>query len=565
VSKKKTREFLESVNAIDTTPRIVTKVDRVIVKCVCCDNQSAQRIQVLQQTLKKFGRSWRCKACGVKSGAKKRTLDGPAIPGISRKKAANRSIEDLERIRAVDCSSRIVRAADKIEVWCWDCEVERMEVVYNNQVHCLKKKGRGYRCPACAKAGQSEAAQRKTGSKNPFYGKKHSNETRKKLAEQAKERLAQVDPVIRRRIARKARAAAYEKYDGNPMHNPEVRERQKEATSTESFIRYAKERGFEIANSSNFAETMSSFSKEFWGSQQGDVQKKKNGTRLHKWLDENPDKAFSSKAELEILEWVESLGLKARKYRQGGQEIDIYIPELEVGIEYNGLYWHSEAQKAKDYHLNKTQHFQQHGIQIIHVFEHEWRDRQDQVKSFLRSKLGKNKHRIGARKVEFVELDKGTAKEMLYAAHIQGYTPQVIYSLGGYYQGELVLVATFGKHHRNKDQVVLNRFACRDGWTISGGLSKVSKIAAERYGTIISWCDLRWSSGKGYRTAGWIEEESLNPDYFYTDGRHVISKQSRQKKVANTPPFMTEREHALFDGLLRVHDCGKIRFKYKAK
>ena len=26
-----------------------------------------------------------------------------------------------------------------------------------------------------------------------------------------------------------------------------------------------------------------------------------------------------------------------------GKEIDIFIPKLKIGVEYNGLYWHSEA------------------------------------------------------------------------------------------------------------------------------------------------------------------------------------------------------------------------------
>ena len=42
-----------------------------------------------------------------------------------------------------------------------------------------------------------------------------------------------------------------------------------------------------------------------------------------------------------------------------------------------------------------------------------------------------------------------------------------------------------------------------------------------------------------------------------------VSKQSRQKKLVSTPEGMTEREHAKLDGLLRIYDCGKIRYKYE--
>ena len=38
-------------------------------------------------------------------------------------------------------------------------------------------------------------------------------------------------------------------------------------------------------------------------------------------------------------------------------EIDIYLPELKLGIEFNGLYWHSEKFKSKNYHFNKWNYF----------------------------------------------------------------------------------------------------------------------------------------------------------------------------------------------------------------
>ena len=70
------------------------------------------------------------------------------------------------------------------------------------------------------------------------------------------------------------------------------------------------------------------------------------------------------------------------------------------------------------------------------------------------------------------------------------------------------------------------------------------------------------SAGGGYERAGWVTEETLKPDYFYTDLIEVISKQSRRKSAVNTPEGLTERDHALLDGLFRVYDCGKIRYRF---
>ena len=43
------------------------------------------------------------------------------------------------------------------------------------------------------------------------------------------------------------------------------------------------------------------------------------------------------------------------------QEIDFYLPEYKIGFELDGLYWHSEQQKPKNYHLDKTEKCEEKG------------------------------------------------------------------------------------------------------------------------------------------------------------------------------------------------------------
>ena len=53
-----------------------------------------------------------------------------------------------------------------------------------------------------------------------------------------------------------------------------------------------------------------------------------------------------------------------------GQEIDIYVPSHKLGIEYNGLHWHTENfGKDRNYHVNKTENGLSKGIYIIQIFE----------------------------------------------------------------------------------------------------------------------------------------------------------------------------------------------------
>ena len=71
-------------------------------------------------------------------------------------------------------------------------------------------------------------------------------------------------------------------------------------------------------------------------------------------------------------------------------ELDIYLPDLKLAFEFNGLYWHNETNKENNYHLNKTELCEQQGIQLIHIWEDDWIYKQDIVKSMILNKLNKN-------------------------------------------------------------------------------------------------------------------------------------------------------------------------------
>lgn len=280
---------------------------------------------------------------------------------------------------------------------------------------------------------------------------------------------------------------------------------------------------------------------------------------------------FVSSGEREIKNFIEELGLKTTsKFLYDGtfkRSIDIFIEELNIAIEYNGLYWHSEANKKMypKYHLEKTKLCEKHGVRLIQVFEHEWLDRKDQVKSFLRSALGKNEIRIFARNTEIREVEKKTAKEFLETYHILGEC-EFNKAFGLYYKDELVAMTTFGLHHWTSGEMILSRFITKTNYNVLGGLSKLVNKALDVYKCdIATWIDLRWSNGSNWVKSGWQLVHVLNPDYFYFDNKtgNIVSKQSRRKSTVNTPVNMTEHEHALLDKLYRIYDCGKIKLQIK--
>jgi hypothetical protein len=74
-----------------------------------------------------------------------------------------------------------------------------------------------------------------------------------------------------------------------------------------------------------------------------------------------------------------------------GKELDFYIKDYNLALEFNGLYWHSDKFKSNDYHQNKTIDCLNKKIQLFHIWEDDWFNKKEIVKSIIKGKLGINK------------------------------------------------------------------------------------------------------------------------------------------------------------------------------
>ena len=154
-----------------------------------------------------------------------------------------------------------------------------------------------------------------------------------------------------------------------------------------------------------------------------------------------------SKMEKELFSFIKSLGfvcLENDKSILDGKEIDIVIPDKKILIEFNGLYWHSEKFLDKNYHLDKTNKCEELGYQLIHIFEDEWLNKKDIVKSRIKNILGVSKNKIYARKCKIKEVKTKDKTIFLNKNHIQGSVGSV-FNMGLYYNEELVSIMTFGE------------------------------------------------------------------------------------------------------------------------
>ena len=251
-------------------------------------------------------------------------------------------------------------------------------------------------------------------------------------------------------------------------------------------------------------------------------------------------------------------------YRDG-LEIDIYLPELKLGFEFNGLYWHSERFKDKNYHLDKTNHFRDKDIRIIHIWEDDWNFKKDIIQSQILNIIGKSQS-IFARKCYVKEVNTKEARDFLDNNHIQGKVNSII-KLGLYYNDELVSVMTFdsfeGRKTMEDNGYNLNRFCNKIGFTVIGGASKLLKYFIKNYHPkrIISYADRNWSIGNLYQTLGFVNVGGNGPDYKYVVNDKRVHKSRYKKSKLKTT--LTESKTMLELGIHRIYDCGKTKYELK--
>lgn len=250
------------------------------------------------------------------------------------------------------------------------------------------------------------------------------------------------------------------------------------------------------------------------------------------------------------------------------KEIDLVIPSIKLGIEYNGLFWHSEQQgKACNYHVDKTDKCEEQGYQLLHIFENEdieiW-------KSIIANKLGLSQ-RIFARKTELRELEYSDIKEFLNENHVQGESKSSI-NYGLFFNNELVQVMTFAKPRFNKNyDYELIRLCTKKFTSVIGGASKLFKyfVTKHKGASIISYANRRFSKGNIYKALGFELKEVTKPNYFYSKHGEVYSRYQTQKHKLHEllgdgyDKDLTERENMLNNKFLVVYDCGNYVFTYK--
>lgn len=262
-------------------------------------------------------------------------------------------------------------------------------------------------------------------------------------------------------------------------------------------------------------------------------------------------------------------------------ELDFYLPDYNIAIECNGVYWHTEKQlesrkllpcSVRNYHLFKHNMCKEKGIKLLQFFEDEILYKRAIVESMLLNKLGLSEKLCGARQCDIINVDTRTANKFLNDNHIHGRNYGSTCSIGAVYKGDLVSIMSFKKGNisRKSVKLELDRFCTKTHYYIPGISSKMFGWflkTRQVFCNIVTYSDLRFSVGDVYKYLGFSFISQSLPNYFYVVGskrKHRFSyrKSVLKNKLKIFDPNLTEYQNMLNNGYGRVWDCGHFKFLY---
>lgn len=261
-------------------------------------------------------------------------------------------------------------------------------------------------------------------------------------------------------------------------------------------------------------------------------------------------------------------------------ELDLYYPEKNIAIEFNGNYWHDENHKPKDYHFNKFKLCKDKNIRLVSIYESDWFNKRDNIINLLKNIFIESKI-IYARNCTIDKLDHKTKSAFINEYHFYGDSNQGTISYGLYYNDELVSVMSFGKLrgqnklHNNKDHYELVRFVTKCNVRIIGGASKLLKKFISEYQPvyIICYSDNDFFTGDTYNKLGFkLKSLGESIDYQWVKGTKALSRYEcmanklleKYDKYRNINITGSIEDYVMHDlGYNKLYRCGNSIWEYR--
>lgn len=225
-------------------------------------------------------------------------------------------------------------------------------------------------------------------------------------------------------------------------------------------------------------------------------------------------------------------------------EIDFYNDDLKLGIEFNGIYWHSIEFKSVYEHQEKCNMAWQNGIKLYHIFEHEWTEKNKPVIISHLRRLAHNLRKIDGGEV--CQIDKNTAVKFLYDNTIQYKDFDLAF---GYFKDGLKAVLTTQGNE-------ITNYAESIDYEVVDGLKSLFSFNQSMYNSSVVYSDF----GKyvyDFRELGFKIEEITEPKCYWFKG-HVLTDHEVEFYLRGNTSLSNE-EYMRKRGFNRFYDCGMLK------
>jgi very-short-patch-repair endonuclease len=273
---------------------------------------------------------------------------------------------------------------------------------------------------------------------------------------------------------------------------------------------------------------------------------------------------FRSNGEKELGKEISKISNEQLEFNKKmfGYEVDICISSKKLCFEYNGIYWHSELYKDKNYHKDKKNKFLENGWDLIYIWEDDWNNqiKKDIIISKIKS-IFKLNEKIYAKNCDIKEITHNEAKDFLEKNHLTGYANSSI-RIGLFNKDNLVMLLTFCKTG-NKNQYKLLRTASLNNITIIDGFDKIIKYFIKHYGNkLYSYIDFDWFISSSY-----LNEQSNfkfikhNSTIYYWALNGIRKNKIEFKKDEKLDKNLSKKEIMYSNGYYRVYNSGNLTYE----
>ena len=273
----------------------------------------------------------------------------------------------------------------------------------------------------------------------------------------------------------------------------------------------------------------------------------------------------TSSYEKEINFLFNNIFKKNRKILYPKYEIDLFNEDHNLGIEFNGNYYHSIDNKGSNYHQDKSLLAIEKNIRLIHIFEYEWLDlsKKEKLLTLIKDIITDERDTLYARQCEIKEVSSEVAKKFLNNNHLQGADKASI-RVGLFYKDLLVEIMTFCKPRFNKNfEWELSRLCSYSNFKIVGGADRLLKYFEKTYKpkNLVTYCDISKFTGEVYKKLGFTFSKISNPNYIWCNNKgNILTRYQCQKhKLVNQFPEykdLSEDEIMYLLGYWKIEDSG---------